>query len=330
MIVTREKLINLALKETKRQAAKDDVLSGYLIGSVAGGKPLLGGAADIDLVLIHSSQPIVRRQFIPLSNEVHLDITHNHRSLYESPKDLRLDPWLGPSMCEPVFLYDPEHFFEWSQAGVRGQFHRPDHVRARALAFLERARRGKAALDGTETWLEQYAKILLEGANAAACLEGFPAAGRRLALILENRAHRLGHPEVFTGFLSLLGSESIDSLRFPEWMTAFGRAYDVAVEAADQSGLRACRRVYYLSGFQALAEAGRPEAAIWTLLTTWQKVMQALSDVGLAGDYWPVWENCLAQLQLTPEGSAARESQLESYLDQIELVIEDWSDRKGA
>ncbi len=44
-------------------------------------------------------------------------------------------------MCEPIFLYDPQHFFELAQASARGQFHRPDHVAARAQAFLDLARR---------------------------------------------------------------------------------------------------------------------------------------------------------------------------------------------
>jgi hypothetical protein len=37
-----------------------------------------------------------------LSEQVHLDIAHHARELYARPKDLRIHPWLGPSMCEPI------------------------------------------------------------------------------------------------------------------------------------------------------------------------------------------------------------------------------------
>ena len=233
MIITRERLIQLAQREVKRQAAVSDILSAYLIGSVARGEPLLGGTADVDLVLIHEHRPALEHEVVRLSDDVHLDITHHSRELYENPRSLRTDPWLGPSMCEPVFLYDPEHFFEWSQAGVRGQFHRADHVHARSLEFLQRSREANASLNGNGTWLKKYMQATMQGANAAASLTGFPAAGRRLTLSLERKTAELGQNEAYQGFLCLIGAAEIDSWNLPEWLSSCGRAYDAASKVTD-------------------------------------------------------------------------------------------------
>ncbi len=140
MIITRAKLVELARREAEARAASGDLVSAYLVGSVAYGEPLLGGTADIDLVLIHAEDPATDREIVPLSADVHLDIVHHGRQRYAQPRGLRIDPWLGPAISGPVFLYDPQHFFEWAQAGARGQFFRADHTLARARSLLQAAR----------------------------------------------------------------------------------------------------------------------------------------------------------------------------------------------
>ena len=112
----------------------------------------------MDLVLIHEYEPAIPREIVPLSDEVHLDISHHAKRLYKQPRELRVDPWLGPSMCEPVFLHDPNHFFEWAQASVRGQFHRPDYMLARGAAFLERARISLKGLETDRLWLSDWTR----------------------------------------------------------------------------------------------------------------------------------------------------------------------------
>ncbi len=329
MIITREKLIKLAAREAEERAAQDDVLSAYVIGSVASGDPLLGGAADIDLVLIHHGPPLLPREVVRLSDDVHLDITHHPQSRYESPVELRHHPWLGPAICEPVFLHDPKHFFEWVQAGVRGRFYQPLHVHARGRAFLRRARRRKADLPNADPWLADYLLTVLEGANAAACLAGPPAAGRRLQLQLEQRAASLEADTLVDGFLQLIGASTIERTLADQFAT-WARAYDEAERVSSDPEFHPGRRDYYLRGFQALADEGRPEATLWTLLSTWDRCLRALGSGSSAEEHRMPWRAFLTSLKLSPEHTRAREDELEDFLDSIEMLLDSWAEANGA
>jgi hypothetical protein len=328
--ITRETLIELARHETEQRAAIGDVISGYIIGSVARDEPLLGGTADIDLVLIHQGHPPKTREIVRLSEDVHLDIAHHSRDLYSKPRELRVHPWLGPAMCEPIFLYDPQHFFEWAQAGARGRFYRPDHVYARALAFLKMSRQSASVLKLSDRWIKTYTRAMLEAANAVACLTGFPVAGRRMVLNLEQAVTDLDHPEVSEGFLRLLGVDVIQPNDTSEWLSAWTRIFDQASVLNSEPELAPCRRSYYLSGFQALLEAGRPDAIIWTLLTTWERSVHSLQSAEQAEMFLPLWESTLERLRLTSARSDARNEELERYSDRVEEIVELWAERNGA
>jgi hypothetical protein len=329
LIITRQKLIQIAHDEARRRSVSGDVISAFLIGSVVGEEPLLGGATDVDIVLIHSERPKVGREFIPLSNDVHIDVIHHAHGLYARPRKLRIHPWLGPSIAEPIFLHDPDHFFEWAQASVRGQFHRLDHVVARSRAFLSRARRLKSQLEQSSNWLLTYLQIALEGANAAASLIGPPACGRRLTLILEQRLHSLDQPALFDRFMKLLGAQSLDQERFPETLQAWQHAFEAASEISTDLELQPCRLPYHLQAFQALAEAGRHETAAWTLLATWAIAMHALHSNAKNAPHHEAWEQTLDGLQLTSRHAHARTTALEGFLDQVERTLEAWSSEHG-
>jgi hypothetical protein len=328
--ITRETLIELARRETEQRAAIGDVISGYIIGSVARDEPLLGGTADIDLVLIHQGHPPETREIVRLSEDVHLDIAHHPRGLYSKPRELRIHPWLGPAMCEPIFLYDPQHFFEWAQAGARGRFFRPDHVYTRARAFLKMSRQSASVLKLSDRWIKTYTRAILEAANAVACLTGFPAAGRRMTLVLEQAVMDLHHPEVYEGFLRLLGVEAIQPNDTSELLSAWTRIFDQASELNSDPELTPCRRSYYLNGFQALLEAGHPDAIIWTLLTTWERSIHSLKSAEQAEPFLPLWESTLERLRLTSARSDARKEELERYSDRVEEIVELWAERNGA
>jgi len=328
--ITRETLIGLARRETEQRAVIGDVISGYIIGSVARDEPVLGGTADIDLVLIHQGHPPETREIVRLSEDVHLDIAHHPRDLYSKPRELRVHPWLGPAVCEPIFLYDPQHFFEWAQAGARGRFFRPDHVYARARAFLKMSRQSGSVLKLSDRWIKTYTRAILEAANAVACLTGFPVAGRRVTLDLEQAATDLDHPEVYEGFLHLLGVEAILPNYTSELLSAWTRSFDQASELNSEPELTPCRRSYYLNGFQALLEAGRPDAIIWTLLTTWERSIHSLKSAERAEPFLPFWESALERLRLTSARSDARNEELERYSDRVEEIVELWAERNGA
>ena len=82
----------------------------------------------------------VEREIVRISDEVHLDIAHYSRKLYRQTRELRLHPWLGPILYGCKILYDPQHFMDFTQASVRGQFYRPDQVMGRVQPQVENAR----------------------------------------------------------------------------------------------------------------------------------------------------------------------------------------------
>lgn len=331
MRVTRQKLVQLAKQEVDRRAESDGtLLSAYLIGSTARSEPLLGGTADIDLVLIHDAPPAEAAEIVPLSPEIHLDITHHSAGFYEHPTQLRIDPWWGPALSEPVFLHDPQHFFERAQAGARGQFHRPDHAIARARTFLDQARRSRERLLDDRCWPQDYLRAALAGANAVTSLATVPAAGRRLALTLESGIAAVGAPEIHTAFMRLLSAETVRSWQVPDVLSAWARAFDAAYAQSQRPCLQPARRSYLLGGFQALAEAGFPEANQWLLLHTWDHAIRSLPDTPDNAGYRSVWQALLSQLGLLPTAIGLRLDELEAFLDQAEAVLEKWAHDNGA
>ena len=330
MIITRAKLIDLARREAEARAVSGDVVSAYLVGSVAYGEPLLGGTADIDLVLIHAEAPQIDREMIPLSDDIHLDIVHHGRERYAQPRGLRVDPWIGPSISGPVFLYDPQHFFEWAQAGARGQFFRADHALARARSLLLSARSHLPHPLPPQLEAATLIKAALDGANAAASLAGAPAAGRRLLLDLERRAQALGRPELSDGLMRLIGIDRGDAKDAPSWLAAWARAFDAASPLTTDPRLAPCRRSYHLSGYQALAEAGRPDAVVLPLLLIWDRTIRVLEAYDQAAPFRPAWEDARQCLGLSPDALKPRALELESYLDAMETLMDAWAVRNGA
>ena len=330
MRISRELLIDLARREAERRGAENEVLSGYLIGSVARGEPQFGDSLDIDLVLIHKSSPPAEREMMRLSQQVHLDIAHHGQELYLKPSDLRIHPWMGPSLCEPIFLYDPEHFLEWAQAGARGQYYRADHTHTRALAFLDRARQSASLLPVSSRWVRTYFRAVLDAANAVACLTGFPVAGRRLSLQLNDAAQGLEFPELYGGFLQLLGSESLQDWSVPETLSAWARTFDEASDSSSDPLLSSCRRDYYLNAFQVLAEKGEAKAMLWPMIITWEQALHALNQLENVEQPHPEWAQLLENLGLSAERRSARMDALERYLDRNEAFIEGWAERSGA
>jgi hypothetical protein len=328
--ITRTHLVEAARRELERRAETDGLVAAYLIGSIVHDQAVFGGAADIDLVLIHDHLPDSRREIVGLSDEVHLDIAHHHRDQYAQPRLLRLDPWLGPAIYDPLPLHDPQHFFEWAQASARGQFLRPDHRAARAGAFLLRARRLQAALDVERPWVSSFARAALCGANAIATLAGQPVAGRRLLPLLDAAAVEAGCPEAYGGLLRLLGAEARGPLDFPEWVSSWARAYDAASGLTAESDLLPERRDYYLRAFHAQLESATPQAVLFTLLDTWERTLATLSAFGQAEEHRASFDVAVARLELTADDAPHRFDELEGYFDHLEAFLEEWSARYGA
>ena len=324
MRITTEKLLELARKEAESRTA---IVSGYVIGSVADGEPVFGGTADVDLVLIHEYEPAVSREIVPLSDEVHLDITHHGKRLYQQPRELRVNPWLGPAMCEPVFLYDPTHFFEWAQASVRGQFHRPDNALARGAAFLAQARTLLQDVEAGQQWLQSWLRALLEATNAVASLDGFPASGRRVMPQLKTKLAMVGHPEIYGQFLHLLGAEGFVDSGAEEWLASWTTAFEAASQQSTDPAMNEVRRGYHLGGYRSMIGDGSAVEILWPLLSTWDRAIDALSG---ADEHQPYWSQILDTLGLSIDQAGERKLELENFMDQVEGILENWAEKVGA
>ena len=149
MRINRDTLLGIA-NDTVAQRVRQDhgILSAYLCGSLLGDHFLLGGSADIDLVFIHIDLPPVGREIQRLTDDVHLDIAHYSQKDFREPRRLRQHAWLGPTIFSCRLLHDPQHFMHFTQASVRGQFERPDHVLERARPQSAHARQVWVELSG--------------------------------------------------------------------------------------------------------------------------------------------------------------------------------------
>src|SRR5687768_3262281 len=93
MRVSRESLIRIA-KETAQERAFNDrgIIAAYLAGSLVSKEidPMLGGTADIDVILVHAEEPMYRREFVRLTPDFHVDISHRAKAEFKKPRELRL------------------------------------------------------------------------------------------------------------------------------------------------------------------------------------------------------------------------------------------------
>jgi len=121
MRVTRNMLLETARNYVKDQTFNNpDIACVFLIGSLAGENPFLGESTDIDLVFIHNTEPAFSREIYSLGDDFQFDILHYPRRVFNQPKDLRQDPWLG---C-PILLMRRSycmiliHFYDYLRAGI--------------------------------------------------------------------------------------------------------------------------------------------------------------------------------------------------------------------
>ena len=103
---------------------------------------MLGGTADIDIIFVHADEPKHRREFVKLTPDFHVDISHRSRGEFKRPRELRVDPWLGWEMYDPMLLYEREKFFEFVQAGLRAgfEFNAPAPALQRSRTLLAHGR----------------------------------------------------------------------------------------------------------------------------------------------------------------------------------------------
>ena len=333
MRITPEILLKIAQDTVANRAASDhSILAAYLQGSLLSESPLLGNTTDIDLFLVHSSEPAMLREIVRLTDEVHLDISHHTHQMYRQPRSLRLHPWLGPAVYGCKILYDPQHFMDFAQASVRAQFHQADNVLARARQQAEHARQiwMDFSPHGPPAGLAEasnYLRALEHAANAVASLSGPLLAERRFLLEFPARAEAVRHPGLVAGLLGLLGGPTVDAGTLRGWLTEWQAAYTAIPAEEAPARLAACRLLYYQRGIAALVESEHPTNALWPLWRTWTHCIAALSASAAPRG---AWQAAGEHLGLLGDGFASRVPALDAYLDQIEEILEAWGRANGA
>ena len=328
MRITRETLLKIARDTAAQRArASRDILCIYLTGSLTTDHPLLGGVTDIDLIIVHSSEPPVEREVVRLTDEVSLDIAHYSQRLYQRPRTLRTDPWIGSSLAEdPLQLYDVAHWFEFTQASAAAQFYEPENVIERARPLAESARQGWLALEGVPAStqrLRTYLKIIEQAGNAVACLSGPPLTERRFLQGLPARAAAIGRPGLAGGLADLFTpSEPLAAEQWDALNLAWGQALTEAAALPEAPArLHAARRLYYERAAAALQEE-QPAAALWILLRTWTlAVLAGVPEEGLHAA-------CRA-LELDDAHFERRLAALDGYLDGVEEALDEYVQTNG-
>ncbi|GAP12874.1 hypothetical protein LARV_00614 [Longilinea arvoryzae] len=328
MRITRETLLKTARDTAAQRArASRDILCIYLTGSLTTEQPLLGGATDIDLIIVHSNQPAIEREVVRLTDEVSLDIAHYSQHLYQRPRLLRTDAWIGSFLAEdPLQLYDVAHWFEFTQASAAAQFNEPENVIQRARPLAESARQGWLALEGaaeTPQTLRAYLKVIEQAGNAVACLSGSPLTERRFMLNLPERASAIGRPGLADGLADLFTpSEPLDAGRWTELNAAWQSTLTAAAALPEAPArLHTARRLYYERAVDALRE-DQPAAALWILLRTWTlAVLAGAPDAG--------WKDACRALELDEAHFERRLAGLDGYLDGVEEAQDEYIRANG-
>ena len=323
MRITRETLTRIASETAKKRAFTDpDLVAAYLTGSLRTENPFLGGTTDVDIVFVHSEAPSVSREIIALTPELHLDIVHNPRSIYDKPKELRIHPWLGPELYDPQPLYVTHHFFEFIQAGVRDKYNDPDSVLARSSRLAAEARQAWSDLQlSDDPWVDiflSYLRAVNLAANSIALLNGGTLSERRFLLQFPSRAAAAEKPVLADALLQLLGSDAVDIETLQARLSAWEKDY---VEAAGRPGvderIASPRLAYYKLACQSMLESESPLAILWPLLLTW-----TLSARTLPPSRQETWESTCKDLGLIGPAFDQKMSALDKFLDEIEELLE--------
>src|SRR5512138_2187382 len=241
MRVTRESLIRIAKETAQERAFNDqDIIAAYLTGALVSDiDPILGGTADIDVIFVHASEPKYKREFVKLTPDFHLDISHRAKTEFKKPRELRLDPWLGWEMYDPMLLYEREKFFEFVQAGLRAgfEFNAPTPALHRSRTLLAHGRQiWRDLLEIKDivapTDITQYLKSLYHAVNAVAELSGPPLQERRLMLEFPSRAETAKRPGLNAGLLGLLGASALDPSQLNAWIPDWKLDFEAATESS--------------------------------------------------------------------------------------------------
>ncbi len=332
MRITRQ-VVDKIIGETveSRTQKNRNILSIYLTGSYLFDDYLLGGTADVDLVMIHLDQPESEREIIRLTDELHLDIAHHFHRDYRQARKLRVDPWMGPAIFDCKILHDPQHLMDFTQAAVRGQFDRLDFVDERSRTMLENARQAwlnrQLEAGGSEPAdVLNYLRALEYAANSVAGITGPLLTERRFLKSFPERAAAVGRPGLYAGLLGLLGAHNLTREQVRTWLPEWESEYVADMDQPRPARLHLDRLPYYRQALLSLLESDQPMTALWPLLWTWTRLSALHQAQDRSIESWRV---ALSVLGLQGDELQSRVDALDAYLDNIEEAIEEWGRRSG-
>lgn len=331
MRITR-RMLEKIVRDTVAERTRNNrsLMAIYLCGSLLDQDFLLGGATDIDLVFIHTDPIESEREIVYLTDEIHLDIAHHLHRDYRQTRRLRTDPWLGPTLFSCNILHDPQHFLDFTQASVRGQFDRSDNVYERAHAFYDQSRAiwfdyYQESGEPGQKEVSDYLQAVAKAANAIASLSGGPLTERRFLQKFPPRAEAIGRGGLYAGLLGLLGAPTVDVTTLKSWLLGWEAAFDALPAVNRPPGLAPERKHYYLQAFEVLADSPQPETLLWPLLRTWTDMAGLLPRESSERNEWRM---ALAHLNILSDFDS-RLKALDAYLDLIDETLDRWGRANG-
>lgn len=331
MRITHSMLMKNLSTFVAEQARKDHgLICVYLAGSMLTEDALIGGAGDIDLIFIHTYPVQPERELFRLTNEIHYDVRHLPQQMFEDPKHLRHDAWLGSSVWQkPLVLHEKNHWFDFVLAGVYAQFTRPENVIRRVRPFLDQARAEWMALSlngdaNHPVFIARYLQAVENAANAAAVMNGAPLTTRRFIQEFPARAAAISRPELTAQLISLYSKQLPTGQTWTDWMTAWERDYAAQTTDAPPE-IHPLKKVYYQQAMDALRDE-LPAAALWILVKSWSNLA---TDGKNAAAMPGGWLNAAEILGLGPKDVDIRLGELDQYLDSIEEIVDLWGQSEG-
>lgn len=334
MRLTRESLLKVA-RDTAAQRARISrrIICIYLTGSVLEADPLLGGTTDIDLFIVHDSDPVQTREIISLSEDVHLDIAHYSQALFHQPRHLRADPWLGPFIYnKPLVLHDTQHWFDFMQAATGAQFTQPDYTLQRARTLAQSARQVWMDLKSLESspypdQMKAYLRAVEDAGNAIASLSGEPLTERRFFIRFPQRAQAINQTDISARLVEMITDPSFNfDSKWPGWISSWQESFtQVGAKGSPPPKLHPARLIYYKKAVSALWQE-HPVAALWILIKSWTDAAAELDPD--SPEILP-WLEAMQSLQLNQDHFRQKISDLDRLIDRVEEVLEDWGKANG-
>jgi hypothetical protein len=334
MRITRDRLISLAKNFALEETFRDKQIACiFLTGSALGEQFLLNDTTDIDLILIHRSKNNVERKTIRINNQVHYDCWTYPIRLFQDSKTLRTETWIGSSFSgETLLLYDEGHWFNFQQAAIFSKFFDPETRYLRCKPQLDKARTHWLSLDilDDEPAMQEvirYMDIIENLGNIIAGLVGMPLTIRRFGLELPEKAVMLGKPGLAAGLFDLYCPPTWQDFPWQDWLSGWQSLWDQVNSLPDvPAEFQSFCKDYYLQPVQVFMQE-EPQAALWILINTMLTALQHLK----ANNIKPAipLENLLTSIKLNKNEFEQRVSELDSYLDALEMTMEEWAKDQG-